>query len=159
MHADAWTGHSRLLPNSILPFQVRLWNGGRTAVAVTREDFFLLDQSNQQYLPLAPPDVVAMLRGSSPGVRVYPSIRGYISSGGSDFDVGLEVLFGGSGTESRDIFSQAFPEGPVQPAAEVVGFLFFPLLPPETASIRLLYAPRDRPDRLPLQFEFRRTDK
>ncbi len=158
--ADTWTGRPRSLPDFVLPFRVQLRNGGGTAVAVTRGDFFLLDESNRQYLPLAPSDVVAILRGTSPGARIYPSISGSISSGGwSDFGVGLGILFGGSGVESRDIFSQALPEGPVQPFAEATGYLFFPMLPAEMVSISLLYAPRDRPDHLRLQFEFHRADK
>jgi hypothetical protein len=127
-------------------------------VIILRTDFSLLDDVNRQYLPLAPTEVVAIMGSSGSGTVLYPSVGVGGSSGswGSStaYGVGLGAVFGGYGTDTRDIIPQALAEGPIQPGAEVMGFLYFPLPAPEYKSLRVVFSRRDLPGQPRLDFEF-----
>jgi hypothetical protein len=159
VEVNAWQGQPSSLASYVLPFLVTLKNIGNAPVATARTDFSLLDEANRQYLPLAPTEVVTIMAGSGSGTTVYPSvgIGGSTGSWGSStgFGVGLGAVFGGYGTDTRDIIPQALAEGPIQPGAEVMGFLYFPLPAPGYKSLRLVFAPRDPPGQPRLDFEFR----
>jgi hypothetical protein len=154
--AGAWSGRPRKLSDYVLPFLVVLRNTGSSQVTVGRPDFLLLDDGNRQYAPLSPAEVVTMLGGRASGVGVSPSIGVSGSSAGStEFGVGLGIILGGSGTDTRDIVPQALPEGTVLPGAEIRGFLYFPKPASDFRSLRLVVAPRDLPGRPRLDFHFR----
>ena len=159
VQAGAWQGRPGSLTGYVLPFLVSLRNTGTAQVSIARTDFSLLDDANRQYLPLAPIEVVAIMGGSGSGTVVYPSVGvgGSTGSWGSStaFGLGLGAVFGGYGTDTRDIIPQALAEGPIQPGAEVMGFLYFPLPAPGYKSLRLVFAPRDPPGQPRLDFEFR----
>ena len=94
--------------------------------------------------------------GRVSGTSVYPSVGVSGSTGGSTaFGLGLGMVLGGYGTDTRDIIPQAVADGPVQPGAEVRGFVYFPLPAPGYKSLRLVFAPRDPPGQPRLDFEFR----
>jgi hypothetical protein len=156
--AGAWQGRPRGLPEHVLPFLVVVRNTGSAPLAIARGDFVLLDQSSRQYLPLPPAEVVALLGGSSSGVAVSPSIGigGSTGGGGTIFGGGLGIaLGGGHGGDARDVISRALPEGPVQPAAEVAGFLYFPRPAAGYQTLRLVFAPQAAPGSPRVDFPFR----
>ena len=155
----AWKGRPSNLPDYVLPFLVGITNGTARPVTLSRTDFFLLDEANRQYLPLPPIEVVSLVggRGSS-GVAVSPSIGiGGSTGGGTIFGSGLEIFFGGYGTDTRDVIPAALAEGPIQPGAEMGGFLYFPLPASGYTALRLVVIIRDLPGEPRLDFEFRRT--
>jgi hypothetical protein len=158
--AAAWQGRPRTLTDRILPLLVAIRNTGPGPLTLARSDFLLLDETNRQYLPLAPPDVVIMLGGPAPssGTVVAPSVGvGSTSRGGTGFGIGLDVFLGGLGSpdsDTRDIIPLALPEGPVHPAAEVRGFLYFPQPAAGFRSLRLLAIPSDVQGQPRLEFEF-----
>ena len=159
VEANAWQGRPSSLAGYVLPFLVILRNTGTAPVTIARTDFSLLDDANRQYLPLVPTEVVTIMAGSGSGTTVYPSVGvgGSTGSWGSStgFGVGLGAVFGGYGTDTRDIIPQAIADGPIQPGAEVRGFVYFPLPAPGYKSLRLVFAPRDPPGQPRLDFEFR----
>jgi hypothetical protein len=156
VQAEAWQGGPRSLTDHVLPFLVILRNTGLAQVGIARTDFSLLDDANRQYLPLAPTEVVSIMGGRASGTSVYPSVGVSGSTGGSTaFGLGLGMIFGGYGTDTRDIIPQALADGPIQPGAEVRGFVYFPLPAPGYKSLRLVFAPRDPPGQPRLDFEFR----
>lgn len=158
MEAEAWRGRPKTLPKHVLPFLVLLKNTGGTPVTISRTDFLLLDDANRQYLPLAPTEVVTILGGGSSGVSVSPSVGVSGSTAGStEFGVGLGIFLGDSRPDTRDIIPQALAEGPVQPGAEIKGFLYFPRPASAFKSLRLVVSPRDIPGQPRLDFEFRPT--
>jgi hypothetical protein len=69
--------------------------------------------------------------------------------------VGLGITLGGSGADTRDIIPQALAEGPILPAAEVKGFLYFQQPAPGFKNLRLVVVPRDLAGQPRLEFEFR----
>jgi hypothetical protein len=157
VEAEAWNGQPRNLPEYILPFLVILQNTGTAPVAVTRADFFLLDDANRQYLPLAPSEVVTLLGGRASGVGVSPSVGVSGSTAGStSVGVGLGILLGGYGADTRDVIPLGLPEGPILPGAEVKGFLYFPHPAPGYKGLRFVLAPQALPGKPRLDFEFRR---
>lgn len=158
VQAGAWQGRPGSLTGYVVPFLVSLRNTGTAPLTIARTDFSLLDDVNRQYLPLAPIDVVAIMGGSGSSTTVYPSV-GVGGSGGSwgsstAFGLGLGAVFGGYGTDTRDIIPQAMAEGLIQPGAEVMGFLYFPLPAPGYKSLRVVFAPRSLPGQLRMDFEF-----
>jgi len=158
VEAEAWNGRPRNLPDYVLPFLIMLTNTGTAPVALTRADFVLLDDANRQYLPLAPSEVVTLLGGRSSGVGVSPSVGVSGSTAGStSVGVGLGVLLGGYGAETRDVIPQALPEGPILPGAEVKGFVYFLRPALGYKSLRVVVAPQGLPEKPRLDFEFRRT--
>lgn len=159
VEAEAWKGRPRALPDHVLPFLITLKNTGTTPVTITRADFLLLDEANRQYLPLAPSEVVTLVGGRSSGVGVSPSVGVSGSTAGStSVGVGLGILLGGYGSDTRDIIPQALPEGPLLPGAEEKGFVYFPRPAPGHKSLRVVVAPQGLPAHPRLDFEFRRTD-
>ena len=156
VQAEAWQGRPRSLADHVLPFLVILRNTGAAQLSIARTDFSLLDDANRQYLPLVPTEVVSIMGGRVSGTSVYPSVGVSGSTGGSTaFGLGLGMVLGGYGTDTRDIIPQAVADGPVQPGAEVRGFVYFPLPAPGYKSLRLVFAPRDPPGQPRLDFEFR----
>jgi len=156
VEVNAWRGRPSSLTGYVLPFLVSLRNTGAAPVAIARTDFSLLDDANRQYLPLTPTEVVSILGGRVSGTSVYPSVGVSGSTGGSTaFGLGLGMVFGGYGTDTRDIIPQALAEGPIQPGAEVRGFVYFPLPSPGYKSLRLVFSPRELPGQPGLDFEFR----
>jgi hypothetical protein len=158
--AGGWQGRPRTLPERVLPFLVTLRNTGAQPVTISRGDFLLLDEANRQYQPLAPAEVVSLLGGaSSSGVSVSPSIGigGSTGGGGTIFGGGLGIsLGGGYASDARDVIPRALPEGPVQPGAEVQGFLYFPHPAAPYEELRLVAAPRDLPGQPRSDFRFRK---
>lgn len=158
VEVNAWQGRPSSLAGYVLPFLVTLRNTGAAPVTIARTDFSLLDDANRQYLPLVPTEVVAIMAGSGSGTTVYPSVGvgGASGSRGSStgFGVGLGAVFGGYGADTRDIIPQALAEGPIQPSAELRGFLYFPLPAPGYKSLRLVFAPPHPPGQPRLDFEF-----
>jgi len=156
VEAEAWHGKPRDLAKRVLPFLFILRNTGPNAVTITRTDFLLLDDSSRQYLPLPPSEVVTMLGGRVEGATVSPSVGvSGSTAGGTIFGVGLGITLGGSGADTRDIIPQALAEGPILPAAEVKGFLYFQQPAPGFKNLRLVVVPRDLPGQPRLEFEFR----
>jgi hypothetical protein len=158
--AGAWPA----LTERVLPFLVTLRNTGERPVLVSRGDFLVLDNANRQYLPLPPAEVAALMGGGGgSGVAVSPSIGigGSTGGGGSVFGGGLGIALGGGGggslSEGREIIPRALPEGPVQPGAEIVGFLYFPIPAPGYETLRFVAAPQDVPGKPRADFEFRRV--
>jgi len=159
VEAEAWHGRPRSLPERVLPFLVQLKNAGSAPLTIQRTDFLLLDDANRQYGPLAPSEVVTLLGGRASGVGVSPSVGISGSTAGSTvFGVGLGISLGGSGDDTRDVISQALPEGPLLAGAEIKGFVYFPRPAAGYKSLRLVVAPREIPGQPRLDFEFRRTD-
>lgn len=163
VEANAWQGRPSSLAGYVLPFLVTLRDTGTAPVTIVRTDFSLLDDANRQYLPLVPTEVVTIMAGSGSGTTVYPTIGvgGSTGSWGSStgFGVGLGTAFGGYGTDTRDIIPQALAEGPIQPGAEVRGFLYFPQPAPGYKSLRVVFSPRDLPSQPRLDFEFHPADQ
>ena len=160
--ARAWQGRPRNLIDRFLPFLIQLKNSGSAPLAVVRSDFYLLDDTNRQYLPLSPVDVVIALGGQPPGAVVSPSVGVATGGGGTAFGLGLGVFLGapfGADSDTRDIIPQALPEGPVYPDAEVHGFLYFLIPAPGYRTIRLLVIPRDVPGQPRLEFQFQPAAK
>ena len=154
--AEAWHSRPRELAKHVLPFLLILSNTGPNAVSITRTDFLLLDDSGRQYLPLPPSEVGTMLGGRAEGARISPAVGvSGSSAGGTVFGVGLGIILGGSGTDTRDILAQALAEGPILPEAEVRGFLYFQRPAPGFKNLRLLVIPRDLAGQPRLEFEFR----
>jgi len=157
IEAEAWRGKPRNLAEHVLPFLVLLKNTGATPVTITRTDSVLLDDTNRQYLPLLPSDVVTMLGGRVQGTAVHPSVGvSGSTAGGTVFGVGLGITLGGSGGDTRDIMLQALAEGPILPGAEASGFLYFQRPVPGFKSLHLVMAPRGLPGQPRLEFEFHR---
>ncbi len=159
VEVNAWQGRPSSLASYVLPFLVILKNTGAGQVSIARTDFALLDDTNRQYLPLVPTEVVTIMAGSGSGTSVYPSVGVGGSSGSrgssTGFGVGLGAVFGGYGTDTRDIIPQALAEGAIQPGAEVRGFLYFPQPAPGYMSLHVVFSPRDLPGHSRLDFEFR----
>ncbi len=156
VEANAWQGRPGSLAGYVLPFLVILRNTGTAPVTIARTDFSLLDDANRQYLPLVPTEVVTIMGGQVSGTTVYPSVGVGGSSGGSTvYGVGLGIALGAYGTDTRDIIPQALAEGPIQPGAEVRGFLYFPQPASGYKSLRLVFSPREIPGTPRLDFEFR----
>jgi len=158
VEAEAWHARPKKLPDYVLPFLVRLRNGGAGPVVIARTDFLVLDDANRQYLPLPPAEVVSMLGGhASSGVAVSPSVGvAGSSAGGTIFGAGLGIALGQYGTDARDIIPEALAEGPVQPGAEAKGFLYFPHPASGFKSLRLVMIIRDLSGQPRVDFEFRR---
>lgn len=156
----AWNARPSGLTDTVLPLLVTLRNTGTRPVTVARQDFALLDQANRQYLPIPSADVAAMYGGGSgSGVGISPSVGFGGSSGGrSFFGGGVGVTFGSWGSDTRDIIPLGLAEGPIQPGAEVRGFLYFPRPAPETQDLRLVAVLREPPATPPLEFRFRRAE-
>jgi len=156
----AWNARPSGLTDTVLPLLVTLRNTGTHPVTVARQDFALLDQANRQYLPIPPADVTAMYGGvSGSGVGVSPSVGfGGASGGRSFFGGGVGVTFGSWGSDTRDIIPLGLAEGPIQPGAEIRGFLYFPRPAPETQDLRLIAVLREPPATPPLEFRFRRAE-
>lgn len=158
VEAEAWNGRPRSLPEYVLPFLIILRNSGTAQLIITRADFLLLDDANRQYLPLAPSEVVTLLGGRASGVGVSPSVGvSGSTAGGTSVGVGLGILLGGYGTDTRDVIPRALPEGPILPDAEVKGFVYFPRPVSGYKSLRLVAAPQGLPGKPRLDFEFRRA--
>jgi hypothetical protein len=160
VEAEAWKARPSSLGDTVLPLLVTLRNTGTRPVTVARQDFALLDPTNRQYLPIPPGDVAAMFGGGSgSGVGISPSVGIAGSSGGrSVFGGGLGVTFGSWGSDTRDIIPLALADGPIQPGAEVRGFLYFPRPAPESQGVRLVAILRDLPGTPQLEFRFRRAE-
>ncbi|OGB92531.1 MAG: hypothetical protein A2Z31_05605 [candidate division NC10 bacterium RBG_16_65_8] len=160
VEAEAWKHRPSGLGDTVLPLLVALKNTGTGPVTVARQDFALLDQANRQYLPIPPGDVAAMFGGGSgSGVGISPSVGIAGSSGGrSVFGGGLGVTFGSWGSDARDIIPLALADGPIQPGAEVRGFLYFPRPAPDSQGVRLVAVLRDLPGTPQLEFRFRRAE-
>jgi hypothetical protein len=158
IQAGAWNGQPHGLPKYVLPFSIVLRNAGTVTVNVTRTDFLLLDDSDRQYLPLAPSEVVMLLGGHDATAGVSPSIEiSGSSADGVSLGLGLGIFFGGYGTETIDVIPQALPDGAIPPGAEVKGFVYFSLPAPRYKTLRLVVAPRELPGQPRLDFEFRRV--
>jgi hypothetical protein len=159
VEAGVWNARPSSLPETVLPLLVTLRNTGNRPVVVARQDFALLDQANRQYLPIPAVDVAAMYGGGSgSGMAVSPSIGfGGSSGGGSFFGGGLGLSFGSWGSDTRDIIPMALTDGPIQPGAEVRGFLYFPRPAPDSQGVRLIAILRDLPESPRLEFGFRRA--
>ena len=156
VEAEAWHGRPRDLAKRVLPFLLILSNTGANTVTILRTDFLLLDDSNRQYLPLPPSEVGTMLGGRVEGASVSPSVGVSGSTAGETvFGVGLGITLGGPGADARDIIPQALAEGPILPAAEVKGFLYFQRPAPGFKNLRLVVVPRDLAGQPRLEFEFR----
>ena len=158
----AWQGRPRNLTDRILPFLIQLRNSGTTPLTFIRTDFFLLDETNRQYLPLNPADVVSVLGGQPSSTVVNPSVGVASGGGGTAFGLGLGVYLGGpygGDSDTRDIIPQALQEGPLFPGAETRGFLYFPIPAPGYRTLRLVVLPRDIPGQLRLEFEFQPIPK
>jgi hypothetical protein len=156
--AEAWNGRPRSLPDSVLPFLITLRNTGSTPLATTRADFFLLDDANRQYAPLAPSEVVTLVGGRGSGMGVSPSVGISGSTGDStSVEVGLGIVLSGTGTDIRDVIAQALGEGPILPGAEVKGFVYFPYPAAGNTNLRLVLAPQALPGKPRLDFVFRWT--
>jgi hypothetical protein len=141
---------------------VTLRNTGDRPVTVARQDFALLDQANRQYPSIPALDVAAMYGGGGgSGVAVSPSLGFGSGSGGwgnrSFVGGGLGFTFGSWGSDIRDIVPLALADGPIQPGAEVRGFLYFPRPAPESQAVRLVFIARDFPGTPQLEFGFRRA--
>jgi hypothetical protein len=155
---QAWAGQPRSLSNYVLPLLVILQNTGDRPVAIARQDFALLDQANRQSFPLFPVDVLTMVGAGGSGAGIYPSIGvGGYSGGRTAFGMGLGAAFGSWGSDPRDIIPLALAEGPVQPGAELRGFLYFPLPAPDAHALSLVAILRDFPDSRRLEFPFLRA--
>jgi len=155
---QAWAGQPRSLSSYVLPLLVILQNTGDRPVTIARQDFALLDQANRQSFPLLPVDVVTMVGAGGSGASVYPSIGvGGYSGGGTAFGLGLGAVFGSWGTDPRDVILLALAEGPIQPGAEVRGFLYFPRPASDVQSLRLVAILRDLPDAPRVEFQFGRA--
>lgn len=162
VETGAWTARPSSLPDTVLPLLVTLRNAGDRPVVVARQDFILLDQANRQFSSIHPADVAAMFGGGGgSGYSVYPSVGFGGSSGGwgnrSVVGGGLGVTFGSWGSDTRDIIPLALADGPIQPGAEVRGFLYFPRPAPETHEVRLVAVLRDVSGSPQLEFPFRRA--
>jgi hypothetical protein len=57
----------------------------------------------------------------------------------------------------RDIIPLALADGPIQPGAEVRGFLYFPRVAPDSHALRLVAVLRDVPGAPQMEFRFRRA--
>ena len=162
VEAGAWNARPGSLTDAVLPLLVTLSNTGDRPVAVSRQDFALLDQANRQYSSIHPADVAAMFGGGGgSGVAVSPSVGFGGSSGGwgnrSFVGGGLGFTFGSWGTDARDIIPLALADGPIQPGAAVRGFLYFPRPAPESQEVRLVAIFRDLPGAPQMEFRFRRA--
>jgi len=159
--AGGWEGRPRALPDHVLPFLVAVRNTGTAPITLARGDFLLLDDASRQYLPLPPTEVAVLVGGGSgSGVSVSPSIGigGSTGGGGSIFGGGLGISLGGGGygRDVRDVIPRALPEGPVQPGAEIQGFLYFPRPAEPYEQLRLVVTPRDLPGQPRVDFVFRK---
>jgi hypothetical protein len=159
VEADAWRARPSGLTDTVIPLLVTVRNTGTLPVAVARQDFALLDQGNRQYSPIPAADVAAMYGGGGgSGVAVSPSIGfGGYSGGRSWMGGGLGMTFGSWGGDVRDIIPLALADGPIQPGAEVRGFLYFPRVAPDSQNVRLVVVLRDLPGAPLLEFRFRRV--
>jgi len=162
VEVGAWNARPSSLPDTVLPLLVTLSNTGGRPVAVARQDFALLDQANRQYSSIHPADVAAMFGGGGgSGVAVSPSVGFGGSSGGwgnrSFAGGGLGLTFGSWGSDTRDIIPMALADGPIQPGAEVRGFLYFPRPAPDTQEVRLVAVLRDLPGTPQVEFRFHRA--
>lgn len=158
--AGAWQFRPRSLTEHVLPFLVAIRNLGPQPVPISRGDFLLLDDANRQYLSLAPTEALALVGSSSSGVAVAPSIGvgGSTGGGGTIFGGGLGISLGGyGGVDARDVIPRALPEGPVQPGAEVQGFLYFPYPAAAYQSLRFVVAPSALPGQPRADFLFRKV--
>lgn len=159
VETDAWRARPSGLADTVFPLLVTVRNTGTFPVTVARQDFALLDPANRQYPPIPAADVAAMYGGGGgSGVAVSPSI-GFGGATGSRpwMGGGIGVTFGSWGSDVRDIVPLAFPDGSVQPGAEVRGFLYFPRLAPDVREARLVLVVRELPGAPQLEFRFRRA--
>ncbi len=157
VEAEAWRGRPGWLTDYVLPFRIHVTNAGAAPITILRTDFFLLDDANRQSLPFAPAEVVILLDGRSSGVGLFPSVGvSGSTAGGTSVGAGLGISLGNSSGMSEDIISAALPEGPVQPGAEINGFLYFPLPASPAQRLRVVFMLRQPPGPLRLEFAFRR---
>lgn len=162
VESEAWKARPSSLPDTVLPLLVTVRNTGSSPMVVARQDFVLLDHTNRQYSAIHPADVAAMFGGGGgSGVAVSPSVGFGGSSGGwgnrSVVGGGLGVTFGSWGSDTRDIIPMALADGPIQPGAELRGFLYFPRPAPDTREVRLIAVLREVPGGPRLEFPFRRA--
>jgi hypothetical protein len=158
VEAEAWHGRPGWLTDHVLPFRVQVTNTGAVPAMIQRMDFLLLDDANRQYAPSPPSEVVVLLDGRFSGVGLFPSVGvSGSTAGGTSVGAGLGILLGSSSAASGDIISAALPEGPVQPGAEVHGFLYFPLPASPCQTLRVVFILRQLPGPPRLEFAFRRS--
>jgi hypothetical protein len=67
------------------------------------------------------------------------------------------MTFGSWGSDVRDIIPLALTDGPIQPGAEVRGFLYFPRMAPDSQEVRVVAVLRDLPGTPRMEFRFRRA--
>lgn len=130
----AWKYSPSDLEYYVFPVYIEVENRKGEALAIRREDVFLVDEKGNQYGPLQPADVISMLRRSY-GVGFSFSI-GYWS-----YPFGIwwapYYVFPPSGGPYPDIVNRAFAFGEIQPGARVKGFVYFPRVQEETKRLFL----------------------
>ncbi len=134
INAKAWKYSPSDLDSYVLPILLEVENREKEAVAIKREDVFLLDEKGNQYNPLQPGDVVSMLRGGYGGGLSF-SI-GYWSS---PFGVWWSPYYGFPPQDRvyPDIVNKAFAFGEIQPGAKISGFVYFPKMPRDVKALTL----------------------
>jgi hypothetical protein len=170
VQASAWRGNPWDLDDYVAPFLIGLTNGAAIPLHYDYRSFRLFDDARFQYTALPPAEVERILRAraavedrlaatSASSLprrrRVVPDPYWYAWGWAPYAWYGWPWYYPGPGPlPLDDVYLRALPEGPLQPAARLEGFVYFPRLRQDARGLRLEfhYQVGERPHVLALAF-------
>jgi len=172
---SAWRGSPGDLRDFVTPFLVTLANDGAVPVEFDYVSFRLFDDARFQYTALPPVEVERILRwrtqgevrlaalSSPPPVlhrQVVPAV-GWCCGYGWGWWPGWPWYYPPRYLVLSDIYLHALPMDPLQPAARLEGFVYFPRLRQEARTLTLEFHHRvgELPRILTLPFEVERDSR
>lgn len=128
-----WNYFPYNLTNYFTPFSVTIRNRTTQTLSFDASNFVMYDEARTQYGAYAPKDVYGITSGELYYLIPYPYVGVYMYEGYRQFPtVGYREYppIGVAGPQlyevyPRDVYSQALPFGPLNPAAQLKGLVFF----------------------------------
>lgn len=128
-----WNYFPYNLTNYFTPFSVTIRNRTTQTLSFDASNFVMYDEAQTQYGAYAPKDVYGITSGELYYLIPYPYVGVYMYEGYRQFPtVGYREYppIGVAGPQlyevyPRDVYSQALPFGPLNPAAQLKGLVFF----------------------------------
>ena len=128
-----WNYFPYNLTNYFTPFSITIKNKTTQVLNFDAPNFVMYDENQTQYGAYAPKDVYGIVSGELYYLIPYPYVGVYLYEGYRQFPtVGFREYppIGVAGPQlyevyPRDVYSQALPFGPLNPAAQLKGLVFF----------------------------------
>lgn len=147
--------YSQNLTGYVTAFRVTVENDTDNEIALDPDSFVMLDERKQQYFALLPAKVKELLTKDTFYLIPYPYVGFYYledyekstitSRQASSFPYYYEV-------HPEELFSKAFPLGPIIPKANVSGLVYFKVDPAERKQLTLLVYKKGTPKSAPADF-------